>query len=403
MMPNTWRSLLIFLRTPAVSLRTAAVFLRNLRGSGDLIAQVECDERANLHGRRAVTSHVRRAACTALCFAAPLWASTAMGHGVTLKVHHDLPADSAFHTQFLVPWTQKVEAESGGRLRFQLFPALEMSGAAPDLYDQVKEGVADIVWTGVGHTPERFPAVEVFELPLPAHSAQGSSRALWEYVRLNDLSQTEFEGVRLLAVGRHDAPQLHMVSKRVRTAADLAGLKIATPVRSADSLLSALGAAPVATPPAEIAAALSTAKVDGVLLPWDALPALRLGDLVKYHAQLDARAPWLYSGVFVLAMNPATYKSLTDDLRKAIAANSGADTSAWLGRVFDAAAASARKAAADRGDPIDELPATELARWREPASVLVENWIKDLDGRGLQGRELVDSARTCLVQYDPAK
>lgn len=219
-----------------------------------------------------------------------------MGHGVTLKVHHGLPADSVFHTQFLVPWTQKVEAESGGRLRFRLFPALEMGVAAPDLYDQVKEGVADIVWTGVSYTPKRFPAVEVFELPLPANSAQGSSRALWEYVRLNDLSRTEFDGVRLLAVGRHDAPQLHMVNKRVRTAADLAGLKIATPARSADSLLSALGASPVATSPAEIAAALSTGRVDGVLLPWDAVAALQIGEAVKYHTQPDAKAPWCIRG-----------------------------------------------------------------------------------------------------------
>jgi len=378
-MPNTWRSLLIFLLTSP-----------------------DPGKRALQRRKEDPARRIRQVVWAATCLV-PLWASTAMGHGVTLKVHHGLPADSAFQTQFLVPWTHKVEVESGGRLHFRLYPALEMGGTAPGLYAQVKEGDADIVWTGLSYTPERFPAVEVFELPLPANSAQGSSRALWEYVRLNDLSLTEFDGVRLLALGRHDAPQLHMVNKRVRTAADLAGLKIATPARSADGLLSALGAVPVTTAPAEIAAALSSGKVDGALLPWDALAALQLSDRVKYHTQLDAKAPWLYSGVFVLAMNPATYKGLSDDLRKVIAANSGADTSAWLGRVFDAAAAGARQAAVDRGEPIDQLPATELARWQEPASALVESWIKDVDGRGLSGKELIDSARTCLAQYDPPK
>jgi len=379
------------------------IFLRAMAALADRGTRVECDGRALARGPENAACRVRRIVRAAVCLAVPLWAGTAMGHGVTLKVHHGLPADSAFQTQFLLPWIHKVEAESGGRLHFKLYPALEMGGAAPDLYDQVKEGVADIVWTGVSYTPERFPAVGVFELPLAANSAQGSSRALWEYVRLNDLSFTEFDGVRLLALARHDAPQLHMVSKRVRTAADLAGLKIATPAPSADSLLSALGAVPVTTAPAEIGAAVSSGKVDGVLLPWDALAPMQLSDRVKYHTQLDARAPWLYSGVFVLAMHPATYKSLSDDLRQVIAANSGADTSAWLGRVFAAAAAAARQAAADRGDPIDELPATELARWQEPAHALVESWIKDVDGRGLSGKELVDSARSCLAQYDPAK
>lgn len=345
----------------------------------------------------------RRLGIAAVCLALPLWAGTVSGHGVTLKVHHGLPADSAFHTQFLVPWTQKLEKESAGHLRFRLFPALQMGGAAPDLYDQVKEGVADIVWTGVGYTPARFPAVEVFELPLTANSAQGSSRALWEYVRLNELSRKEFDGVRLLAVGRHDAPQLHMRNKRVQALADLAGLKIATPARSAGSFLSALGAAPVEMPATRAGAALSSGAVDGVLLPWDAVTALGIGELVKYHTQLDPQSPWLYSAVFVLAMNPATYKSLPEDLRKVISANSGADTSAWLGAVFDAAAASARQLAVDRGDAIDELPAAALVSWREPAQAMVEDWIKDLDGRGLKGRALVESARASLAEYDPPK
>ena len=339
----------------------------------------------------------------AVCLALPLWASTASGHGVTLKVHHGLPAASPFHTQFLVPWTEKIEKESGGRIRLRLFPALQMGGAAPELYDQVKEGDADIVWTGVGYTPERFPAVEVFELPLAANSAQGSSRALWEYVRLNDLSRKEFDGVRLLAVGRHDAPQLHMRNKRVQAAADLAGLKIATPARSRRQLPVCAGCGAGRDAGQSDREALSSGAVDGALLPWDAVTALEIGELVKYHTQLDPQSPWLYSGVFVLAMNPATYKSLPEDLRKVISANSGADTSAWLGSVFDAAAASARKLAADRGDAIDELPAAELARWREPAQTMVEDWIKDLDGRGLKGRALVESARTCLAEYDPPK
>ncbi len=128
-----------------------------------------------------MTSRTRRHLAIALgCLVLPLPASTASAHGVTLKVQHDLPADSAFHTQFLVPWTQKLEKESAGRLRFRLLPAAQAGGGAPQLYDQVVEGEADIVWTGIGHTPARFPAVEVFELPLAANSAQGSSRALWE-------------------------------------------------------------------------------------------------------------------------------------------------------------------------------------------------------------------------------
>lgn len=349
-----------------------------------------------------MTSRARRLLAVVLgCLALPLAANTASGHGVTLKVQHELPADSAFHTQFLVPWTQKLEKESAGRLRFRLFPAVQTGGGVPPLYDQVKEGDADIVLTSVGYTPARFPAVEVFELPFPANSAQGSSRALWEYVRLNDLARKELDGVRLLAVGRSDAPQLHLRDKRVQTAADLTGLKIGTPAPAAVGFLAALGAAPVDVPASQLAAALASGAVDGALLPWDGVTVPGIGEALKHHTDLDPQAPWLYSAVLVLAMNPAAYKSLPEDLRKVVGANSGADTSAWLGRVFDAAAGDARKAAADRGDTIDTLPAAELAKWGEPAQALVEDRIKDLDGRGLNGSGLVESARASLAEYDP--
>jgi TRAP-type C4-dicarboxylate transport system substrate-binding protein len=351
-----------------------------------------------------VTSRKRRQLAIALgCLALPLTASTASAHGVTLKVQHELPADSAFHTQFLVPWTQKLEKESAGRLRFRLFPATPVGGGAPQLYDQVKEGDADIVWTGIGYTPPRFPAVEVFELPLAANSAQGSSRALWEYVRLNDLGRKELDGVRLLALGRNNALQLHLRDKRVQGASDLSGLKIGTPAPAAAGFLAALGAAPVDVPAGQIGAALTSGAVDGALLPWDGVTAPGTGEALKHHTELDPQSPWRYSAVFMLAMNPAAYKSLPEDLRKVINANSGADTSAWLGRVFDAAGTSARQAAADRGDTIDTLPAAELAKWRAPAQALVEDRIKDLDGRGLQGSALLESARASLAEYDPPK
>jgi TRAP-type C4-dicarboxylate transport system substrate-binding protein len=330
-------------------------------------------------------------------------AAAASAHGVTLNLHHFLPADSAFHTQFVVPWTQKLERESGGRLRFHLHPAMELGGSPAELYDQVKEGKADIVWTVAGYTPERFPAFEVFELPFMVHSAQGASRALWEYVRLNDAVRREFAGVRLLAVHQHGAPQFHMLSRPVRSLADLKGLKIRTPTPVTSAFLHALGAAPVEMPITQVSEALGKGIVDGVLVSWDALPALRLEAAVKYHSEVAPGAPWLYSAVFMLAMNPASYKMLPDDLRKVISANSGIETSAWLGRVFDENAAVARQHAAERGDVIHVLSAEELAKWQAPAQAVIDAWATALDQRGLQGKALIDSARASLAEYDSPK
>jgi TRAP-type C4-dicarboxylate transport system substrate-binding protein len=351
-----------------------------------------------------VTKHVGYLlGIAAMAILASLWGGPAAAHGVTLKVHHALPADSPFHTQFLVAWAEKVESESAGRLRIQLLPALGTGGSAAQLFDQVKDGAADLAWIAAADTPARFPAFEAFELSFATNGAQGASRALWEYARVNDLASKEFRGVRLLAVAQHGTPQLHLRSHPVRSLADLAGLKIGSISRATSTLLAAAKANPVETSSDRLREALSKGELDGVALPWEAVTALAIDELLKHHTEADAQSPWLGSGVYVLAMNPATYKSLPDDLRKVIGANSGAETSAWIGKVFDASAASARKLAADRGDGYDTLPATDLAKWKAPAQTVVADRIKDLDKRGLKGEELVESARASLVQYGTVK
>ena len=74
-------------------------------------------------------------------------AGMAFGQTVTLKVHHFLPPASTTHKNFIVPWCDKIAKESAGRLKCQIYPAMQMGGAPQQLYDQVKDGVVDMVWT----------------------------------------------------------------------------------------------------------------------------------------------------------------------------------------------------------------------------------------------------------------
>ena len=102
---------------------------------------------------------------------------------VTLKVHHFLPAGSRRNTMFIMPWCDKMAKESGGKLKCQIYPSMQLGGTPPQLYDQVKDGVVDIIWTLPGYTAGRFPLIEVFELPFMMRNAEGTSRALWDYVQ----------------------------------------------------------------------------------------------------------------------------------------------------------------------------------------------------------------------------
>ena len=77
--------------------------------------------------------------------AAPAVARPALAQAqVTLKLHHFLPPVSNPHQKFLNPWAEKVEAESGGKLKIEVFPSMQLGGTPPQLYDQAKDGVVEI-------------------------------------------------------------------------------------------------------------------------------------------------------------------------------------------------------------------------------------------------------------------
>src|SRR5215475_12409365 len=91
--------------------------------------------------------------------AAPAVSRVAWGQApqVTLKLHHFLPPVSNVHRHLWTPWVKKVETESGGRIKIDIYPSMQLGGTQPQLYDQARDGVVDIIWTVLGSTPGRFP------------------------------------------------------------------------------------------------------------------------------------------------------------------------------------------------------------------------------------------------------
>jgi len=343
---------------------------------------------------------IKRRIALAAGFALLAGAGSALGQEVVLKIHHFLPPGSTAHAKFITPWCEKIGKDSGGKLKCQIYPAMQLGGTPPQLIDQAKDGVADIVWTLPGYTAGRFPAVEVFELPFMTKTAAGSSRALWEYVQQNKLAQTEFKDVHPILFHVHDEGQLHLVNKPIRTLADFKGMKLRAPTRQTNKLLAALGATPVGMPVPQVPEALSKGVIDGAMLPYEVMPAVKAHELVKFHSEADPASRALYTTAFIFAMNKAKYDSLPPDLKKVIDANGGAEASAWVGKVWDDSAGPARKLAVDRGNQFNTLPLAELENWRKASQVVYDEWQKEVAAKGLDGKALLKSAQDLIQKYD---
>lgn len=337
---------------------------------------------------------VKKLMAAVIC--AGVFGSAAAAEEVVLKVHHFLPPGATAHKSFIEPWCEKIHTESAGRLKCQIYPAMSLGGTPTQLFDQAKDGVADIVWTVPSYQGGRFPVTEVFELPFMTRSAEHSSPVVWDV--LTKYAGAEYKAVKPLIFHVHDGAQIHTTSRQVKVLADFNGLKLRAPSRQATRLLTELGATPVGMPAPQVTEALSKGVVDGALLPWEVVPPLKVHEVVKFHSETDDSMPMLSNTVFVFAMNPAKYNSLPADLKKVIDANSGRAASAWVGKVWDEARVLGRKQAQDRGNPIHVVPPKELEGWMAAGDRVAAQWVEETSAKGFPAKEILEAARRGINQ-----
>lgn len=338
----------------------------------------------------------RRTAVAAFgAVAALAFAGSAMAQTVTLRLHQFLPPQATIPAKAIVPWAQKVEAESGGRIKIQLFHAMQLGGTPPQLFDQARDGVADITWTVLGYTPNRFNKTEVFELPFMSGSAEQSSRAIQEYVE--KFAMDEFKDVKLLAAHTH-GPGLFHTKQPVTGLESLRGMKIRGGSRIINNMLVKLGATPVGMPVPAVTDALSKGTIDGTTIPWEVTPSLKVTELVKNHTTF-AGAEGLYTQTFALSMNKAAYDKLPPDLKKVIDNNSGIETAAFFGRAMDEGDKAGRAIAEKAGNNIVALDVAETQRWRRTAATVETDWINEVKAKGIDGAKLAAEARALIKKH----
>jgi TRAP-type C4-dicarboxylate transport system substrate-binding protein len=318
-----------------------------------------------------------------------------LAQDVTLRVHHPLPTSSTAHQKVLTPWCEKLAKESKGRLRCQIFPSMQLGGSVPQLYDQVKDGVVDVIWTIPGYAAGRFPRSEVFELPFMIRDAEGASKAVWDYVR--QYAPAEYDDVKPLAFHVHAGGVLHMVRKPIVQPADMHGQKVRAPTRQTTKLIAALGATPVGMPVPQVAEALSKGVIDGALLPYEVVPAIKADELTRFHSGPDPSQPVIYTSVFILAMNKAKYEGLPADLRKIVDVNSGIELSARIGRIFAEVEVANRQRLP--AESINVIPNETIDQWKKAAQPVVDAWVKEISDRGGDGRALLENAKRLLAKY----
>ncbi len=334
------------------------------------------------------------AAATALWLS--IGSSPAQAQEVTLRLHQFLPPPATLPAKVIKPWAASIEQASGGRIKFEHYDAMSLGGRPPELYDQARDGVADIIMTVTGYTPNRFPKSEVFELPFMMRGSVATSKAFWEMVD-TELQGTEYKDVKMLGAWVHGAGVIHTATPVTRLE-DMKGLKLRGPTRVINSLLDALGAVPVGMPLPAIPEALSKGVVTGTVIPWEVTPAIKLSELVHNATEFSGKEA-LYTATIIMAMNKARYASLPDDLRKILDEKSGMALTTLAAEQMLAGDAPGRAIAVKNGTKITLLDTAEVARWKAAAAPVVDEWVAGVAKRGIDGKAAIAQANALIDKY----
>ena len=225
--------------------------------------------------------------------------------------------------------------------------------------------------------------------------ARAASSAFWQMFEKH-MKDTEFKDVHILGTWVHGPGMIH-VNKEVHTPEDMEGLKIRGGSRLVNSLLEKIGSTPVGMPVPAVPEGLSKGVIDGTTIPWEVTSSLKVSELVDYHTEFEGSS--LYTLTFVLAMNKDRYESLPDDLKKVVDDNSGLAFSIFAGGTQSDSDGPARQLAVDRGNTLITVSGDGVQAWRDVAQPVYDEWVADMNDKGIDGQALIDEARGLMDDY----
>ena len=317
----------------------------------------------------------------------------------TLKIADSLPS-----THYSVPatkfWMARIEELSGGKVKFQHYPA-EQLAKARDLLDAIQNRIADIAYVPAQYFAEKMPLSTVGGLPMPDIKATlyGTALAFHE-LGVGILNDTELKDANIRAV-RSSATlpyNIHTVRKKVLTAADLKGQKIRVAGNVQEQSMRALGAIPVSITPPELYNAMQNGTIDGTLFAINSVFSYKLNDMVKYETENVN----LGSFTSYYAINLDVWNSLPKEVHAAFD-KAGHELHKFETDLIQKQADEYRAAFVKQGIDIYSVADSELASWSKLLEPVREEWVKLYERRRLPARKVLDAWIEALKRNANAK
>ncbi len=247
-------------------------------------------------------------------------------------------------------------------------------GNMKTIYDNTKNGVADIGWISPTMIPGQFKKTEFTRLPGMCDIAEYCSVAIWHAYK-NGLYGNEFDDVPPIAVHSYP-PSMINLQAPVKSIDNLEGRKIAALGKEAADFIEGLHGTPLSIGLFSFYQSLQTHVVSGALVTYTAFDPFKLPEVVNWHYEINSGGSNAYMGIAKRKWN-----SLPAAAQKVIEAEEGEKFSRALGKFWDGVAVDTRARVAKMpGHHIVQATAAQKANIQKVVDRIVANWVKDVPG-----------------------
>ena len=137
--------------------------------------------------------------------------------------------------------------------------------------------------------------------------------------------------------------------------------------------------------------------VDGALIPWEIIPALKIQDQTQFQIE-GADKTRFGTSIFQVSMNKARWDSLPEDVQKAFRDASGRDWLIEVGGIWRDVDDRGIKVATDAGNTHITLTPEETKAYRAKLDPVITRWTAEVAPLGIDGTALVAAARDQIAK-----
>ena len=334
----------------------------------------------------------------AAMFAAVTANSPAAAQEITLRLADSLPNGHAIHEATAKPFMEAVTKATGGRVKFQHFPA-EQLGKAKDMLTLTQTGVVDIAYLVPSYTSDKMPLTAVSELPGAFQTQCQGSLAFYSLANGGILEEKEFapNKIRPLITVALPAYQFLVSSSRsITSAKDLQGLKMRTAGGAMDLTIRKIAAVPVRMAAPEIYESMSRGTLDGAVLSYQSVTSYDLGKLLK-SGTIGMN---FGTALITYSIGETKWRSLPEDIRKALTEAGAQATREACKRLGEMDMGSAEKVK-DAGMKVISFSDADKAEFDKVFEQVSTDWAKELDARGKPGSAVAAAFKQAVAATKP--